>query len=376
MSREVYIRGSGSFLPGEPVPFENIGEVLGELKNAPERIRKWMKTTESVLKELLSVEYFHYAYDPEKMEFTEDNISMSVKAAEKALDAAGLGPEDIDLICYGSPHQDQMPTPSVRIQERLGIEMCDEISVHANCTSAYKAMYLAHQLISSSKNRYALVVSSNIASSELIADYYNQKKADKDSLFLRWFLCDGAGALVLSSEPKKDTQGKPLKNYKITNTYIESIGGKRPSLMFNNRPAYWINPLKEYEQGMHHLKQKFRNSLSTDLFQGEDGSIFIQGLKRMLDEKPVPPEKIRYMQVNLPAKHIADSVREECAGLGIQESAYYTKLDNLGYSGPPMAFICLDKIIREEEILRGEYIVSFVTEVSKFMQAGYSVIYE
>ena len=49
------------------------------------------------------------------------------------------------------------------------------------------------------------------------------------------------------------------------------------------------------------------------------------------------------------------------------------KLDELGYNGPPMALVCLDKIIREETLNSGHYIASFVTEVSKFMQAGYFV---
>ncbi len=56
-------------------------------------------------------------------------------------------PLTVDLILYGSAHQDQMPTASVRIQEELGIEQCGEISIHANCTSAYKAILLGHDLL-------------------------------------------------------------------------------------------------------------------------------------------------------------------------------------------------------------------------------------
>ena len=40
-----------------------------------------------------------------------------------------------------------------------------------------------------------------------------------------------------------------------------------------------------------------------------------------------------------------------------------------------MALVCLDKVIREEKFERDDRIVSFVTEVSKFMQAGYIVRY-
>jgi len=165
------------------------------------------------------------------------------------------------------------------------------------------------------------------------------------------------------------------KVFEVECTYVESVGGKRSSLMFNRRPALWLNPREEYEKGLHHLRQRFRNALSTDVFQEEGGSIFVKGLERMITAGRIPVDKIRFLQVNLPAKHITETILEECAALGIPTSAFYTKLDEIGYCGPPMALICLDKIMTEERLLPGDRIASFVTEVSKFMQAGYSVRY-
>jgi 3-oxoacyl-[acyl-carrier-protein] synthase III len=370
MTNAVYICGSGSYLPGRQVAFDDIPRILGELEQAPDKIRKWIHRTHPVMRELLDIKYVHYAIDPETRAFTEDNITMAVAAAKKALDAAGLAPSDIDLICYGSAHQDQMPTASVRIQEALGIETCDELSIHANCTSAYKALYLGHQLIKGGQNRNALILSANLASSELRAEYYNQPLVDKESLFLRWFLSDGAGALVLSSHKRH------RRNLRVETTYIESIGGKRPSLMFNLRPALWLNPQQEYELGYHHLRQRFRNALATSDFQEQDGSIFLKGFRRMMARSSVSLDDIRFFQINLPTRHIVDSIKQEFLQMGIDDSVFYSKLDQLGYCGPPMAFICLDKIIREENLNQGDCIASFVTEVSKFMQAGYVLIYD
>ncbi len=370
LNRPVYIVGTGSYLPGDPIAFSDIETVLGELHQAPKKIQRWMKRTHELMAELLDIDVVHYGIDPLTGAFTEDNITMAVAAAQKALTAANLTPDDIDLICYGSAHQDQMPTASVRIQEALGIELCEELSIHANCTSSYKALYLGHQLIRSGQNSRVLVLSSNMASSELRADYYNQERVDKESLFLRWFLCDGAGALILSSDPAQE-QGLRLET-----TFMESIGGKRRSMMFNHRPALWMNPREEYEQGFHHLRQNFRNALSTSDFQEEDGSIFFNGFQRMLQKSSISIENIRFFQINLPTKHIVDSIMEEMQTLGIEKDVFYSKLNQLGYCGPPMAFICLDKIVREESFKQGDCLVSFVTEVSKFMQAGYMARYE
>lgn len=370
MTKPVFIAGSGAFLPGEPIPFDRAQDVLGELTEAPARLRRWMRQMSTVMAELLDIEYLHYAIDPQTRAFTEDNVSMAVKAARTALDAAGMHPSDIDLIAYGSPHQDQMPTASVRIQEELGIECCDELSLHANCTSAYKALYCAHAFVADGRNRNALVLSANMASSELRAEYYNQALLDKESLFLRWFLCDGAGAVVLSSDRDRSC------GYELEQTYIESIGGTRPSLMYNKRPAYWMNPRDEFEQGLHHLRQHFRNELATGIFQEPGGSVFVKGLRRMLERGAIPAESIRVFQINLPAKHIVESVMDEVESMGIDRSRFYSRLDTLGYSGPPMALIGLDSIIREAQVEPGERVASFVTEVSKFMQAGYVARYD
>jgi 3-oxoacyl-[acyl-carrier-protein] synthase III len=95
----------------------------------------------------------------------------------------------------------------------------------------------------------------------------------------------------------------------------------------------------------------------------------------MLEKSQIPIESIKLFQVNLPAKHIAESVVEEFQQNGVERGAFYTKLDEVGYSGPPMALICLDKIVREESFANGDRIASFVTEVSKFMQAGCVIKY-
>lgn len=368
LSDEIYVKitGTGSYLPGEPITIEQVDNYLGELTNAPLKIQKWLHRMKDLMKEMLEVEYYHFAIDPESGKFTEDNITMSVKAAKIALDKAGVQPEDIDLIVYGSAHQDQMPTASVRIQEALGIEQCGEISIHANCTSAYKALLVASDFIKSGRYKNALVLSSGMSSSELRADYYNQELVKKEELFLRYFLSDGAGALVLKAEESK-TNGLFVEH-----TYMESIGGNKPAAMLNKRPAYWMNPKKEYELGYHHLAQMFNEQLRTH-FHDVDGSVFLKGLKRMLQKYPINVDRIKYFQVNFPSKHISELIMDECEDIGINRNTLYTKMASMGYAGPPMAFISIDKIISEEKLQANDLILSFVTEVSKFMQAGYIV---
>ena len=362
------VSGTGAFLPGKPVPFDEIDRYLGEITDASPKVIKWMKRIKPLMREMLGIERYFYAIDPDTREFTEDNVTMAVKAARQALNMARLKSTDIELIVYGSAHMDQMPTPSVRIQEALGIEHCAELSLHANCTSAYKALLVAYDLIRNGRYRNALVLSSSVSSSELCAEYYNQQLIKKENVFLRWFLCDGAGGLVLESCDKNE------KGLFVEHAYMESVGGKKPSPMFNRRPAYWMNPREEYDRGYHHLTQMFQEELRTH-FHAPDGTVFYKGLKRMIDTYRIDLRNLRFFQVNLPSKHIADLVMEECASLGIPLDTLYTSMSKMGYCGPPMVFICLDAILREEKLHDKDLILSFVSEVSKFMQAGYAMRY-
>jgi 3-oxoacyl-[acyl-carrier-protein] synthase III len=368
--QKVYLAGAGSFLPGAPIPWDQADRVLGELVDAPAPLRRWLATTKPLMRELLGIETVHYAIDPVTREFTEDNITMAAKAAKAALAEAGVTPADVDLLCYGAAHMDQMPTPSARLQEALGIPFCTEFAIHANCTSAYKALYLAWSLLrAGGPYRTAVVASASMASSELRAEYYNQAKLDKESLFLRWFQCDGAGALVLTTDPARS------RGFEVEQVHLESMAGTKPSLMFNQRPAYWMNPAQEYAEARHHLRQQFRNALASETFVEKDGSVFVKGLRRMLVAGDIGVETIRHFQVNLPARHIAEAIMEECGQLGLRPEVFYSRLDTLGYCGPPMALICIDTLLREHRCQSGERIASFVTEVSKFMQAGFCLRY-
>jgi 3-oxoacyl-[acyl-carrier-protein] synthase III len=364
----VRIAGTGHFLPGIPIPPDEVDRYLGQLTQAPEKIRKWLDRIRALMNEMLDVETYRFAIDPVTRKFTEDNVTMSVKAALNAIADAGMDPVDIDLIVYGSAHQDQMPTASVRIQEKLGIEQCGEIAIHANCTSAYKALLIANDLLKNGRYKNALVVSSSISSSELIAEYYNQPLVKKEELFLRYFLSDGAAALVLKAEKNK-SEGLLLEH-----VYMESVGGKKPSAMGNRRPSYWMNPKEEYELGYHHLAQMFQEELSAN-FHEPGGSVFLNGLKRMMDKYTLDLSSLRFFQVNFPSKHITELIMDECLSLGIPRETLYTKMSTMGYIGPPMALLCLDKIKKEEKLHHNDLILSFVTEVSKFMQAGYAIRY-
>ena len=363
--REVYIAGIGSFSPGEPVPFDRIEDVLGKITQAPKRLMKRIDRMRPIMKEMLGIDYSHYALDPETREFTENNISMAIKSSNKALEMAGMAASEIDLIVYAGIFYDYMcPPSSVLVQEELGIPYCAEMSIHSNCTSIYKALQVAADLIANGRYNKALVVSAQMSSVFLRAEYFNQEVLTEEEAVLRWFLSDGAGAVVLDSEKP----GKiPLK---IADTYLESVGlGIEPTMKMvigANRS----NMEEIYANGWHHLTQNLKvvGSLSPKMFR--------EGVHMMIEKTQLDVSRVKCFFANIPTKHLMDlGVKELREDFKNPNMPFYTRLSTRGYPGAPAILIALDEYLKDADLSSGDTLVSFVTESSKWMHAGFVLEY-
>lgn len=363
--RDVYIAGIGSFSPGERIPFDKIEDILGRVTDAPPKVLKRIDKLRPIMKEMLGIEYLHYAIDPKTRETTEDNISMATKAAKKALESAGMEASKIDLIIYAGILFDYLcPPSSVLVQEALKIPYCAEMVIHSNCTAIYKAIQVASDLIANGRYNNALLVTSQLSSTFLRAEYFNQKALTEEQAILRWFLCDGAGALVLSHH-------KPEKpSLKVVDTYLESVGlGIEPSMKMLIGAARW--DLKDiYEKGWHHLTQDFKTVAQLAPKLG------IKGLNLMIKKTNLDFSKAKCFFANIPTKHMMDLAAEIFRkDLKNPNLKIYSKLSTRGYQGAPAIIIALDEFMREEKLNPGDQLVSFVTESSKWMHAGFILEY-
>lgn len=369
MGKKVKLTGTSAYLPGEPIKFEDINNYLGRFDHAPKKIQKWIDRIQPMMSEMLGIDYCHYAFNNKTRTFDEDYLSLAVKAAEMALKDSGKKAEDIDLVIYGGAYSHQMPPISTRIQEALGIEICGEFHIHSNCTSVYKAIKLGHSLLASGEYKHALIVSSNIASSCFVPEFYNQEKITKEDVFLRWYLCDGAGAFILSATDQID------EGFYLEDTYIESAGGKKESAMGNSHANHFNNPQVDYENGAHHIRQIYLNKMRDFAFDDNGKTIFYNGLERMLDVKSIDLKALKHFVVNMPSKAVCDHVMDECVELNIDKNTFYSAIKDTGYTGPPAALVSIDSLIKNNDFEDGDLILSFVMEVSKFMQAGFTLKY-
>ena len=118
----------------------------------------------------------------------ESTVSMSVEASRRALDKAGIGPEDLDLIILATSTPDYLvPPASSMVQEELGAQ-CGAFTLVAGCSGFVYGLATAAQFVQTGAYKHVLVIGAEVISAGI--DWEDRNTA---VLF-----GDGAGAVVVS----------------------------------------------------------------------------------------------------------------------------------------------------------------------------------
>lgn len=153
----------------------------------------------------------------------ETSASLGEAAARNALENAGLGPQDIDLIVVATSTPDNtFPATAVNIQNRLGIHHGFAFDIQAVCTGFVFAITTADQYLRSGMARRALVIGAETFSR--ILDW-----SDRTTCVL---FGDGAGAVVLEAVPVADAGERG-----IIASSLRSDGAHREKLYVDGGPS-------------------------------------------------------------------------------------------------------------------------------------------
>jgi 3-oxoacyl-[acyl-carrier-protein] synthase III len=117
---------------------------------------------------------------------------LGFRAAEQALDRAGVEPGEVDLIVVGTTTGDMaFPTTGNILQHQLGCRNAGSMDVYAACTGSIYSLSVGAQYVQTGKYRTVLCVGAECLSR--ITDY-----TDRGTCIL---LADAAGAVVLRPSP-------------------------------------------------------------------------------------------------------------------------------------------------------------------------------
>jgi 3-oxoacyl-[acyl-carrier-protein] synthase-3 len=187
------IAGTGSYLPKKI------------LTNAD--LEKMVDTSDEWIRSRTGISQRHIAADGET------TTDLAEHAARRAMQAAGVTAEDVDLICVGTTTPDLVfPNVGTLLQDRLGIHGCPAFSLEAACAGFMYALGVADKFIRLGEAKCALVVGAETLTR--IVDWQ-----DRATCVL---FADGAGAVIL----------KPSSEPGIINTRLHSDGKYKDLLQF------------------------------------------------------------------------------------------------------------------------------------------------
>ena len=169
------IIGTGSYLPENRLTNADLAAQLAQ---------QGVETSDDWIVERTGIRARYFAADDQGCS------DLATEAARKALQAAGLMADDIDLIVVGTSTPDMVfPSVATMVQHKLGTSGCPAFDVQAVCSGFIYAMSIADAMIQSGTVKRALVIGAEVFSR--ILDFN-----DRTTCVL---FGDGAGAVVLEA---------------------------------------------------------------------------------------------------------------------------------------------------------------------------------
>jgi 3-oxoacyl-[acyl-carrier-protein] synthase-3 len=176
------IVGTGSYLPAKV------------MTNAEFAAR--LDTTDAWIRERTGIVERHIA------EKTQASSDLALEASRKALDAAGMAADQIDLIVVATSTPDYVfPSTACLLQAKLGVKGSAAFDVQAVCSGFVYGLATADAFIKSGQNKKALVVGAEVFSR--ILDWN-----DRGTCVL---FGDGAGAVVLAADTRPGIHASVLR---------------------------------------------------------------------------------------------------------------------------------------------------------------------
>ena len=305
----VKVIGTGSYVPEKVLTNEDLEKMV-------DTSDEWITTRTGIKTRRIAAE-------------DEATSDMAYKAACKALDDAGLGPKDIDLIIVATITPDMFfPSTACWVQEKLKAENATAFDLSAACSGYIFSYAIASGFLSSGTYKNALVIGAEKLTS--ILDW-----EDRGTCVI---FGDGAGAAVLTIS-SGDSQ---LLAYDMGSNgaygdllYIPGGGSKNPATeeTVKNRMHYIkMNGNAVFKIAVNKMKETVINSMKKANIKPDDISLLIPH------------------QANL---RIIDALRR---ALKLPEERVFVNIDKYGNTSAASIAIAFDEAIKEGHIKRGDIV--------------------
>ena len=297
------ITGTGGYLP-ERVMMNT------DLEQMVDTSDEWIRTRTGIIKRHIAAE-------------DETTCDLAEKAARKAIEAAGIKPEHIDLIIIGTTTPDVVfPSTACLLQQRLGIHGCPAFDVQAVCTGFIYALDIADKFIRTGTAKTALVIGAETLSR--ILDW-----SDRSTCVL---FGDGAGAVILQAD----------KEPGILSSHIHADGE--------------YNELLQVPAGISRNNIKYKAGEAYIEMQGNEVfKVAVNTLGRIVDET-LEANKLQKEDIDWLVPHQANTriISATAKKLDMSMDRVVVTVDQHGNTSAASVPLALDVAVRDGRIKRGD----------------------
>jgi 3-oxoacyl-[acyl-carrier-protein] synthase III len=254
----------------------------------------------------------------------------AVKAANQALERAGIDAKDIDIIVCATTTPDQiLPSTGCIIQAEIGANNAAAFDIVAACSGFLYGLTTVESMIRTGQIKNALVIGA-----EVLTKYVDYTDRGTCVIF-----GDGAGAAVLSAVP----EGKGILATKIRSDgrYLEQLyspgGGTRMPVSHQT-----------IDDGQHFFKMK-----GNELFKVAVRSM-AEISAEMLAKAGYTVDDVKVVIPHQANQRITDAVASR---LGVPEEKVYSNIAQHGNTSAASIPIAMDECIQNGTILEGDLVL-------------------
>lgn len=294
----------------------------GVLTNAD--LEKIVETSDEWITTRTGIKQRHKAADGEY------TSQFGTLAAQRALENAGLQPEDIDIIVCATTTPDQiMPSTGALIQAQLGAHNAAGMDIFAACSGFLYGITMVESMIRTGQVRNAIVIGA-----EVLTKYVDYTDRSTCVIF-----GDGAGAAVLA--PVEEGKG-------VLATKIRSDGRYEEQLYAPGGGTKLGTTYQTIDNRDHFFKMK-------------GNELFKVAVRSMADISAEMLAKAGYSvaDVDLVVPHQANQrITDAVAGrLGVPEEKVYSNIAQHGNTSSASIPIALDECIQTGKIKSGDLVL-------------------
>ena len=297
----IRIIGTGSYVPEKIITNDDLSQMVD--------------TSDEWITQRVGVKQRHVSVD-------ETTADLAVKAAQRALEAAGISAEEIDLIVTATVTADILcPSTAALVQAAIGAK-CPAFDISSACSGFLFALDTAAAFIARGGIRHALVIGAERLSRAL--DW-----TDRSTCVI---FGDGAGAAVVA----------PGDNYLVSRLFTQGNddvilipAGKGNSPFYERgEPVYRINM-----KGQETFKFAVRR--------------IAEDIRIVTEQAGITPEDLKFIVPHQANSRIIDLAARK---LGIPMERFMLNIDRYGNTSSASVAISLDELVRSGRLQAGDLI--------------------